>query len=275
MTVREREKERAVIYGDPDVMLSSLDLCIVSKQSGFKGHHIRARLQFNPLSSLFQSCTMSEDIAAAPGKGRGPFTLPPLAEIKQANRVTAADLHPAVFKPSSNETGTRRSDPPQQSAASSSSLLTTTPSHIVRTDTDVNKSTADNGDSGRGETTGESLNTRKRRRDEERDSAPEIFPVVAQVETNERVIPQLEKGERQTLGTASSADSAGSSSDVGETRRQAPTGPAPSASGDSEAAGTSSAVPAVHHPHAIVANLVQVSGVSLRDVYITISGGRK
>ena len=202
---------------------------------------------------------MSEDTAAAPGKGRGPFILPPLAEIKQANRVTAADLHPAVFKPSSNETGTRRSDSPQQSAASSSSLLTTKSSHIVRTGTDVAKSSADNGDSGRGETTRESLNTRKRRRDEKRDSAPEIFPVVAEVETNERVIPQLEKGERQTLGTASSADSAGSSSAVGETRQQAPTGPAVSASG--EAAGTSSAVPAIHHPHAIVANLVQVSGV--------------
>ena len=199
---------------------------------------------------------MSEDTAAAPGKGRGPFILPPLAEIKQANRVTAADLHPAVFKPSSNETGTRRSDLPQQSAASSSSLLTTKSSHIVRTGTDVAKSSADNGDSGRGETTRESLNTRKRRRDAEKDSAPEIFPVVAEVEDNERVIPQLEKGEHQALGTASSADSAGSSSTVGET---APTGPAASASG--EAAGTSSAVPAIHHPHAIIANLVQVSGV--------------
>lgn len=193
-----------------------------------------------------QDATLSSTSTTSADKKESLFTLPPLSDIKQANKVADVATRPTLFKQGGNSSRQRDQVSSQGESASSCSSEVTThpPSKGVGSIKDVTGSSHES----------KSISgVRRKRAREQVDFTAEIPPKVARFVTNERVIPRQAGNYHKLVSTAMTDDSASSSSGV-----QSSTGAVPASEGIASSS-SSTAVPTAHHPHAIIANLVQVN----------------
>lgn len=174
---------------------------------------------------------------------KGPFAIPPLSEINQSNKAGVVTVQPILFRRDSHNLSshgvssnslaseiTTQSSRTLKEAGSSVSVTSTSDSVILNHD----------------------INKRKRARNEI-DTATETAPKIPHLMTNERVLPH-QVGNFNKTGSIATTDCSTSSSSTRELMEPSTEIKSEGTSSTSSATITSS----VHHPHAIIANLVQV-----------------
>lgn len=163
---------------------------------------------------------------------KGPFTLPPLSEIKQSNKVGIITAQPILFRPDSHNL--------QNSSSHGTSLaseITTQSSPPLIEGAGSTMSVTSNADS----SVNHDVSRRKRPRNEI-DSMVETAPKITHIA---RVSPQ------QAGSITTTTTSAGSSSETVQSSTD------PNSEGVASTS-TTTVMSTAHHPHAIIANLVQV-----------------
>lgn len=182
------------------------------------------------------------------GRKKGAFAIPPLSEIKQSNKVGIVTAQPILFNHN-----------PSSHGATGNSLASDIATQSSQTLKGAGSSTNVTSSSDLSVILNHDINRRKRARNE-MESMTETAPKIPYLLTNERALPQ-QVGDFHKTGSPSTADCSTSSS---STRELVGSSSDPKSEGTPS---TSSAtiISSVHHPHAIIANLVQVSGVTCHN----------
>lgn len=178
-----------------------------------------------------------------------PFAIPPLSEIKQSNKAGAVTVQPILFRPDNHNLSSH--------GASGNSLapeITTQSSHTLK---EAGSSVSVTSTADTSVILNHDIKKRKRARNEI-ESMNETAPKIPHLMTNERVLPQ-QMGDHKTGSNGTTDCSTSSSSTTRESMRPSTDIKSEGSSSSSSATITSS----VHHPHAIIANLVQVKSHTL------------
>lgn len=179
-----------------------------------------------------------------------PFVIPPLSEIQQSNKAGVVTVQPILFRPDNHNLSSH--------GGSSNSLASEITTQSSRTLKEAGSSVSVTSTADTSVILNHDINKRKRARNEI-ESMTETAPKIPHLMTNERVLPQ-QMGNHKTGSHATTTDcSTSSSSTTGELMQPSTDVKSEGTSSSSSATITSS----VHHPHAIIANLVQVESDAL------------
>ena len=190
---------------------------------------------------------MEENEGSSTSEGRtrkGVFTIPSVSEIKKASKVSVVTSAPTLFKTVAAHTTVV---PPPTTTTTAEALH-----ELNRPKSDQPLNVTDNELANmrdRDQNAG-SIQSRKRAREDPEHSVG-VPPKVAAGADNERVLPQL----GSNLQGPSILPTVGGSTAMGSDSRKLFSG---AASEGAASASTSTSLASVHHPHAIIANPVQV-----------------
>ena len=190
------------------------------------------------------SCTSGEKTR------KGVFTIPSVSDIKRANKISVITSVPTLFNQ-------HRTAPTTQHAASGTTILPppTTANTTAEASSEPNRPNSGTTSQWLAGRRDEDQNTvvegsRKRPREDPEHSVGVLMKLAAGA-NNERVLPQLGGNMKEPPITPTIGGSVGELMSGGRAVMAASEGAATSAS-------SSTSVATVHHPHAIIANRVQV-----------------
>lgn len=216
----------------------------------------RQRSKVGNSNALERHMEENEGVLSSRGTKRGLFTIPSVSEIKTANKVSVVTSAPILFnqsKPVAQKATNEVAVPPSDRTTTTTTTTSSQPKSLVSGHhTNSTGKNVSDGDINTG-----SIQSRKRPREDPEISA-EIPSKLAVGANNERVRPRLGNLHGHIAAAPTTGGSTLTATSTSNDNRKLLGGASVAVSEGEASSFASTSVAAVHHPHAIIANPVQV-----------------